>query len=329
MYMERRYKQLSLEERDRITEMKLEKLSLRAMAKALGRSPSTISREVGRNSTPAYRVYLSHRAHARAVKRKRESGERPRLKNDKIVSYVRDKLALEWSPEIIEGKIGKDLTGASISYEAIYQYIYHPETEGGQELIGHLVRGHRKRKKKGIGRKERRTRIPNRISIMERPVSADNRSRYGHWEGDSLVSRKSLAALNSLVERKSRLLLLTRLDRKTAEQTTDAVVQRLQGLPEKARRTLTLDNGTENSGHGDITRAIGTRCYFADPYASWQRGANEQVNGMIRRYFPKGTDFSKITDEQVAWVESRINDRPRKCLGYKTPSEVATVALAP
>ena len=164
---------------------------------------------------------------------------------------------------------------------------------------------------------------------MERPVSADNRSRYGHWEGDSLVSRKSLAALSSLVERKSRLLLLTRLDRKTAAQTTDAVVQRLQGLPEKARRTLTLDNGTENSGHEDITRAIGIRCYFADPYASWQRGANEQVNGMVRRYFPKGTDFSKITDEQVAWVESRINNRPRKCLGYKTPSEIATVALAP
>ncbi|MFC2058577.1 IS30 family transposase [Chloroflexota bacterium] len=116
---------------------------------------------------------------------------------------------------------------------------------------------------------------------------------------------------------------------KTAGQTTDAVVQRLQGFSGKARRTLTLDNGTENSGHEDITKAIGTRCYFADPYASWQRGANEQVNGMVRRYFPKGTDFSKITDEQVAWVELRINNRPRKCLGYKTPSEIASVALAP
>ncbi len=157
MYMERRYKQLSLEERDRITEMKLESLSLRAIAKELGRSPSTLSREICRNSTPAYRVYLSHRAHARAVKRKREAGERPRLKNDEIVSYVRDKLALEWSPEIIEGKIGQDIAGASISYEAIYQYVYHPETEGGQELIGHLVRGHRKRKKKGIVRNVRWT----------------------------------------------------------------------------------------------------------------------------------------------------------------------------
>ena len=141
MFMERRYKQLSLEERDRITEMKLESLSLRAIAKELGRSPSTLSREIWRNSTPAYRVYLSHRAHARAVKRKREAGERTRLKNDEIVSYVRDKLALEWSPEIIEGKIGQDIAGASISYEAIYQYVYHPDTEGRQELIRHLVRG--------------------------------------------------------------------------------------------------------------------------------------------------------------------------------------------
>jgi len=325
--MARGYKQLSLEERDRITEMRADGLSLRAMAKELGRSPGTLSREFKRNSASVYKVYHSHRAHDRAVKRKREAGERPRLKNDEVVSYVRAGLAGGWSPEIIAGRIGQDIKGASISHEAIYQYVYHPETEGREYLIGHLVRGHRKRRKKGIGRKERKTKIPNRISIGERPVSADNRSRYGHWEGDSLVSRKSLAALNSLVERKSRFLMLTRIGRKTAEQTTDAVVRRLLGLAEKARRTLTLDNGTENSGHEEITEAIGTRCYFADPYASWQRGSNEQVNGLVRRYFPKGTDFSKITDEQVAWVESRINNRPRKCLGYKSPNEVASVAL--
>jgi IS30 family transposase len=319
--MARAYRHLSLEERDRITELKAEGLSLRAMAEELGRSPATLSREFKRNSTPAYKVYHSCRAHDRAVKRKREAGRRPRLKSDEIVSSVRAGLAEGWSPEIIAHRTGR------ISHEAIYQYIYHPGTAGREELIGQLVRAHRKRKKKGVGRKERKPGIPNRISIMERPVSADNRSRYGHWEGDSLVSGKSLAALNSLVERKSRFLMLTRIDRKTAEQTTDAVVRRLQGLPEKARRTLTLDNGTENAGHEKITGAIGTQCYFADPYASWQRGSNEQVNGMIRRYFPKGTDFSKITDEQVAWVESRINNRPRKCLGYKTPAEVAAVAL--
>ena len=228
------------------------------------------------------------------------------------------------SPELIAGRIGLEHSGLSISHEAIYQYIYHPKTEGRAELIGHLVRGHRKRKPKGIGRRERKTKIPNRIPLEARPQSVETRHRFGHWEGDSLVSRKSLAALNSLVERKSRLLLLTRLERKSAELTTDAVILRLQELPEKARRTLTLDNGTENAQHEAITEAIGMQCYFARPYASWQRGTNESVNGLVRRYFPKGTDFSKITDEQVAKVESLINNRPRKCLGYKTPLEVAS-----
>lgn len=328
VFMGKGYRHLSLEDREIISEMKRQGHKLVEIALELGRSKSTISRELKRNSTPAYTLYRPCKAHERAVTRKSNSGKRARLKNESIVSYVREMLAEDWSPEIIANKIGQKIRGASISHEAIYQYIYHPKTQDREELIGYLVRGHRRRKKKGIGRKERKTKIPNRISIDERPVSADNRSRYGHWEGDSLVSRKSFAALNSLVERKSRLLLLTRLHRKTAEQTMDAVVQRLQGLPEKARRTLTLDNGTENARHEEITEAIGTQCYFADPYASWQRGANEQVNGMVRRYFPKGTDFSKITHEQVRWVESRINNRPRKCLGYKTPAEVAAVALA-
>ncbi len=323
------YRHLSLEDRAAISEMKRNGHTMTEIAEVLGRSRSTISRELNRNATPAYRVYLSCKAHERAVTRKKESGKRPRLKNESIVSYVREKLSEDWSPEIIAGKIGQDIRGASISHEAIYQYIYHPKTEDREELIGYLVRGHRKRRKKGIGRKERKTKIPNRIPIEERSVSADNRSRYGHWEGDSLVSGKSLAALNSLVERKSRLTFLTRLDRKSSGLTRDAVIQRLGALPEKARRSLTVDNGTENARHEEITEAIGTRCYFADPYASWQRGANEQVNGMVRRYFPKGTDFSKITDEQVAWVESRINNRPRKYLSYKTPAEVAAVALAP
>jgi len=329
--MEKGYKHISLEERDRIAEMKALGHTATDIAMALGRSKSTLSRELKRNATASYKVYLSHRAHERAVTRKQEAGSRPRLKNDQVISYVRNKLEQGLSPELIAGRIGLEHSGLSISHEAIYQYIYHPKTEGRAELIGHLVRGHRKRKSKGIGRKERKTKIPNRIPIEDRPISVDNRSRFGHWEGDSLVSRKSLAALNSLVERKSRLLLLTRLERKTAELTKDAVLQRLQWLPKKARRTLTLDNGSENAQHEAITDAIGIQCYFADPYASWQRGANESVNGLVRRYFPKGTDFSKISDEQVAKVESLINNRPRKCLGYKTPLEVASafVALRP
>ncbi len=206
------YRHLNLTERDRITELKSEGVGLRKIAEELGRSPSTLSRELKRNATPAYKLYLSHRAHERAVKRKQEAGIRPRLKDERIVSYVRTRLVWEWSPELISGRISQEIRGVAMSHEAIYQYIYHPTTEGREELIGHLVRGHRKRKKKGIGRKERKTKIPNRIPIEARPLSADNRSWFGHWEGDSLVSSASLAALNSLVERKSRLLLLTRLE---------------------------------------------------------------------------------------------------------------------
>src|SRR4030042_55046 len=207
--MKKGYRHISLEERDRIAEMKSLGQTVTDMAMSLGRSKSTLSRELRRNATPAYKVYLSHRAHERAVTRKQEAGSRPRLKSDQVVSYVRNKLEQGLSPELIAGRIELEQSGLSISHEAIYQYIYHPKTEGRAELIGLLVRGHRKRKSKGIGRKERKTKIPNRIPIEDRPLSVENRSRFGHWEGDSLVSRKSLAALTSLVERKSRLLLLT------------------------------------------------------------------------------------------------------------------------
>lgn len=327
--MGKRYRHLGSEERELIAGMRHEGKGISEIALALGRDKATVSRELKRNASAKYGCYKPCRAHGRAQER-RDSALRPyRLKNDTIRSFVTRKLAIGWSPELIAGRLPLEHPGESISHEAIYQYIYDPRTREREELIGYLVRGHRKRKKKGVGRRERKTKIPNRVPIDERPISADNRSRYGHWEGDSLVSRKSLAALNSMVERKSRLLLLTRLGRKSAEQTMDAVIRKLQELPERARRTLTLDNGTENARHEDITEAVGIKCYFADPYASWQRGANEQVNGMVRRYFPKGTDFGKITDEHVAWVEARINNRPRKCLGYKTPAEVAAVALAP
>jgi IS30 family transposase len=326
--MKKRYKQLSLEERDRITEMTWAGSSITEIAKELGRAKSTISREVLRNSSPAYKLYLSHRAHERAVLRRKETNTRHRLKNEEIVNYVHCKLKLGWSPEQIAGRIDIEHPHLSISHEAIYQYIYDQKTNHRAELIGYLRRGHKTRKRKGVGRKERRTKIPNRIAIEERPLSVENRSCFGHWEGDSIVSRKSVAALNTLVERKSRLVLITLLQRKTAQETSTAVIEKLGNLPSTARQTLTMDNGTENTRHEDITKAIGTKCYFAKPYASWQRGTNENINGLIRWYLPKGTDFSIITDKEVAHIESLINNRPKKCLGYKTPIEVASSFVA-
>jgi IS30 family transposase len=326
--MPKQYNQLTLSERDKISAMLYERYSLSQIGLALGRSKSTISREIRRNASPEYQCYLSHRAHGRAEQRRTKSSSRPRLKNKEIRTFVESRLREGWSPEQIAGRLSRVHPHLSISHEAIYQYIYDAKTPSRLELIGWLRRAHRKRKNKGIGRKARKTKIPNRISIEQRPVSVETRKQAGHWEGDCLVSRKSQVALHSLVERKSRFVMLTQLKRKSASETTKAIILRLKRLPLKARRTLTLDNGTENAGHEDITKNIGIQCYFTHPYASWERGTNENTNGLIRWYLPKGTDFSKIDKDQLKLIEHLINSRPRKCLAYKTPFEVAASSVA-
>jgi IS30 family transposase len=322
------YHHLSLEERERIDQMYREGESMSAIARMLGRNKGTISREVRRNASPVYGCYLDHRAHSRATERRAQASQHPPLKNKRVLSYVISRLKADWSPELIAVHIGDDCPGQSISYEAIYQYIYHPDTPNRLKLIECLRRAHRQRRKKGPGRKVHKTKIPNRISIDTRPASVDTRRQFGHWEGDTLVSRKSGAALCSLTERTSRLLKLIKLKRRGAAEMAQAVIDRLGSLPKTARRSLTLDNGTENVRHEDISRATGMDCYFCHPYHAWERGTNENINGLIRWYLPKGTDFSKVTDAQIAWIESRINNRPRKCLGYKTPIEVAARFVA-
>lgn len=328
MFMGKEYSHITEEEREQIAMMHWEGNRISEIARSLGRDKSTISRELDRNSSSKYRSYTPCQAQHRSDERREASSRRPRLKNSLIRHYVRDKLALGWSPELIAGRLSLDHPGQLISHEAIYQYIYHPRTEGREELIACLRRAHRKRKQKGIGRKEKKTKIPNRVSIDERPKSVESRRYWGHWEGDSLISRKSTVSLNSLAERKSRLLFLSRIKRKGAEETKDAIISRLQKLPARMRKTLTLDNGTENAKHEEITARTGVQCYFAHPYSSWERGTNENINGLVRWYLPKGTDFSKISDEHIAHIESLINNRPRKCLGFKTPIEfAASVAL--
>jgi IS30 family transposase len=321
--MPKPYKHLSQEEREIIANLLSGGSSLGDIAKAVGRDKSTISRELNRNSPPERRRYVPCRAHARACERKTEANKHERLKNDLIRQYVKAGLAKGWSPEQISGRIRLDHPGESINHEAIYQYIYHPQNPDRLEVIQLLRRAHKKRKNKSIGRKVRKTTIPNRIPIDDRPKSVESRRQYGHWEGDSLISRKSKAALNTLVERKSRLVLITKLSRKSADETNQAVIDRLKKLPAKGRQTLTLDNGTENAKHETLSARLGIKCYFARPYASWERGTNENANGLIRWYLPKGTDFRKITSEQIARIEYLLNSRPRKCLGYRTPTEVA------
>jgi IS30 family transposase len=326
--MGKHYSHLNVTERERLAKMYYEGHSLADMAKALRRNKSTILRELSRNGSALYRLYAPCRAQGRSDERRKKASRRPRLSDKRIRSYVREKLALGWSPEIIAGRLTLEHPGLHISHEAIYQYLYDRRTKDRKELIQLLRRAHRRRKLKGIGRKVRKTKIPNRIPIEARPKAVNSRRYYGHWEGDTMESQKSPPVLNSLTERKSRLLLLTKLERKAAGETKRAIVGRLAAVPRSLRKTLTLDNGTENTLHEEITEQIGAKCYFARPYASWQRGTNEQTNGMVRWYLPKGTDFRNISEEEVAEVESRINNRPRKCLKYKTPQEVFNRVVA-
>ena len=319
---------MSQSEREHIAQLLAERNSLGDIAKAIGRDKSTISRELERNSPPVRQRYTPCRAHARACERKITANTHERLKNDFIRQYVRDGLEQGWSPEQISGRIRIDHPRHSINHEAIYQYIYHPQNQNRLEMINLLRRAHKKRRNKSIGRKVRKTTIPNRISIDDRPKSIENRHRFGHWEGDSIVSRKSKAALNTLTERKSRLVLITKLSRKGAAETNQAIINRLKKLPGAGRQTLTLDNGTENAKHEQLSAKLGIRCYFAHPYSSWERGTNENLNGLIRWYLPKGTDFGKIDAELIARIEYLLNSRPRKCLGYKTPLEVAASSVA-
>jgi IS30 family transposase len=326
--MGKQYWHLSIDERERIAQLKNEGIGLSEIARQLRRDKGTISRELKRNGAPLYNSYTPCRAQHRSDERRRAASRRERLRDQTVRQYVHEKLLAGWAPEQISGRLPLEHPGLSISAEAIYQYIYDTKSEDREDLIACLRRSHKKRKQRAVGRKQNKTKIPNRVSIDDRPQSVESRKTYGHWEGDSMISRKSTVALNSLTERKSRLIMITRINRKGATETLDAVISRLGTLPHKFRRTLTLDNGTENAKHEIITEGIGIKCYFAHPYASWERGTNENANGLVRWYFPKGTDFAKITDDQVALVESALNNRPRKCLGFRTPIEVAASAVA-
>lgn len=328
------YQQLSIEEREKIHLGLWQGKSIRLVAYELSRSPSTISRELKRNFPSHRMVYTPRLAHQRAQETTRKRGRRFRLKSKVTRDYVEDKLVNEnWSPEQIAGTLPCYHPGFSISHEAIYQYIYSQYTRQGyghcigKDLRIYLKRKHRARKRKIVPFKEERG-IKNRVSIDERPSVVEQRIELGHWEGDSIVSRKSLVGLNTLVERVSGLVKISKIKNGTGLETTKAVTSSLRSVPKSMRKSLTVDNGGENAGHQNITNSLGMKVYFAHPYHSWERGTNENTNGLIRYYFPKGTDFDTISNRQVKEVEMRLNSRPRKRLGYKTPQEVFNTCVA-
>ena len=301
------------------------------MAKALNRSPSSVSRELKRNFPEQHQVYTSRLANERALKKRKSRGRHDRLKNESIRQYVIFHLKKRWSPEQISGKIKLDI-GENISHEAIYRFIYAPISYGKprpgfEDLRPYLRRRRKLRQPKGMRRCQRLPRYQG-ISINLRPRIVNARRRIGDWEGDTVESVNRRPGINTLVERKSGLVLITKLNGKRAADTTAAVQTRFKNLPDKLKKTLTLDNGSENSDWGNIQNITGANCFFAHQYHSWERGTNENTNGLIRDYYPKKTDFTKIPEEDIQFIEYELNTRPRKRLGWKTPLEVFSVALA-
>ncbi len=302
-------------------------LSCREIAICINRSHTTISRELIRNgSTSGYRHQTAHR---RAEMRRKQPRHYRCQNRMKLVAYVDKKLRSDWAPEQISGRIRLDYPHDSmmrISPETIYRWVYTAALHDGT-IHRHLRRGRSRRRPQTRYGQGRRV-MSGRVDISERPEVVASRSRVGDWEGDLVSGSFGRAALVSCVERKSRYLLLAKVGDKTAASFNAALVTQLQVVPSALRKTLTLDNGSEMARFKELEAAAGVSTYFCSPRSPWQRGTNENSNGLLRQYFPRGTTFRKTTEEMISKAAERLNNRPRKCLGYRTPAEVFSDALS-
>ncbi len=273
---------------------------------------STVSRELRRNR--GMRGYRPKQAHQFALNRCKKAWYRIDASTWILIEAL---IRQEWSPEQVSDwlKVNYSL---QISHEWIYQYILMDKHAGG-DLHRHL-RCQKKRRKR-YGSYERRGKLKNRVSIDERPAIVDTRQRLGDWEVDTIIGKGHRHAIVSLTERKSRLALLRKVERKTAQAVADAVIELLKSLPVRTH-TITADNGKEFADHERIARDLRTDVYFAHPYSSWERATNENMNGLVRQYFPKKRSFATITETEIEFVMERLNNRPRKCLGFKSPNQI-------
>jgi len=312
---------LTQDERSAIQTMKAQAVSQADMARALGRSPSTISRELRRNRN-GDGSYCATVAGQKYKKRKQRCRRTLLCENEKLVSYVYDKLSSYWSPEQIAGRLLIDFPDdpqMRISHETLYRWIYdNPKFRAFREC---LRRRHKKRRKQG-GRNVHKVSIPNRVPIAERPPEVDSQERFGDWEADLVLGAHQQGVIVTLVERKSMLLRVAVLPSKHAEGVADGAIEALLDMPKSWLRTITYDNGREFCSHEKVAKALGVKSFFADPYASQQRGKNENTNGLLRQYLPKKTSFKDLTLERLLGYVNEINDRPRKNLGYRSPREV-------
>ena len=343
----KQYTHLSEEERRNIYSLLLEWKNKKEIADIIGRSPPTITREIQRNSTVLSRNfnglwekkkehyhYLPDTAQTKSEKRRKEVNWRAPLKRPEILEYTITHMKLGWSPDIIAGSLKllyPNDPSMHASHECIYQFIYSKKWEE-LWLKQYLLRSHKRRKKQTGRSLKKSSKIPNRIDISERKEAypeCESRKEFGHFEWDSVLSiRTTYSALRTEIERKSRFLFVRRIPRKKALYTVQATISIFQSLPWWAVKSTTWDNGSEHTEHEKITTILNIPIYFAEPYKSWQRGSNEHANGMIRRFFPKGTNFDDVTDEQIQKVVDYLKNRPRKILGYKTPKQVFDTYLA-
>ncbi len=323
------YTHLTLKERFEINHLK-DSESLREIGRRLGRSHTSISREIKRSSptvpAPAYQPEMAHK---KALRRRSQARHYRRQDHAPLLRYVERRLLIDWSPGAISGRLKLKYPNdpkMRVSPETIYRWVTLDSRQGGA-LYRHLRRRHkhrRRQKRYGAGRRF----IPGRVGIEQRPAIVNDRSRFGDWEGDLVVGSRNSGAIATHVERRSRYLKASLLKDRKAETFNAAASPLYQRLPQALCLTLTLDNGKEFSRFKALENTTNLKIFFADPYASWQRGTNENTNGLLRFYFPKGSDFSQVAEDELYRAVKRINHRPRKCLGYRTPYEVMREALS-
>jgi IS30 family transposase len=323
---EKKYKRLTFQERVIIETLLGEEKSKSFIALRLNRSRSTITREINKWVKKPWEKYNAELAHWDAEDdylNKRNLDKIGTFK--KLKFYVYKGLLNSWSPEQIAGRIKDDYPNdpiMSISHEAIYMHIYsHPQASLNRKLIA-LLPYQKTRRKRANAVNKRRVRIKDQVSIDQRPKHIEERKEIGHWEGDLMIGVKQASAIGTLVERKSRFTYIVKLKDRKSETVRKGFSKELNKLNVKLKKTLTYDNGLEMAQHKLLTEKTGIQVYFAHPYSSWERGTNENTNGLIRRFFPKGTNFNEIDERQLKEVQNKLNNRPRKVLGYRTPTEI-------
>ena len=321
------YQHLTAFERGQIQALLEEGKSMAHIGRVLGRSPCTITRERKRNGTS--QTYEACQAQHRYAQRRVHCRPGHKLEHRRLWQYVVEKLSLCWSPQQIAGRLPleyPDDPAMRISHETLYGALYRDERL--KPWVACLRQHRPKRRKRGQG-KSARCCIPYRVSIHERPVEVDQRTRWGDWEADLVLGQNQRGAVLSIVARKSKLLLARKLRSKQSDEVITAVIHALEDFPASWARSVTFDNGSEFYHHHRITDELGVATYFADAYAAYQRGVNENTNGLLRQYLPKQTSFEDLTQAQLQAIVDELNNRPRKTLDYRTPYEVFRASRPP